>query len=45
LPLSAKRFDTRENTEPTFQPVLTVDYTTSCHQTNWDGYIKGRGEQ
>jgi hypothetical protein len=45
LPRSAKQFDTRENIDPTFQPTLTVDYTTSCHQTNWDGYIKGRGEQ
>ncbi len=43
LPISAKRFDTRENADPTFQPLLTVDYTTSCQQTIWDGKIKGLG--
>jgi len=30
FPMSAKRFDTRENAEPTFQPVLTVTYSSSC---------------
>ncbi len=43
FPISAKRFDTRENAEPTFQPLLTVDYRTSCQQTIWDGKIKGLG--
>lgn len=43
FPVSAKRFDTRENAEPTFQPLLTVDYTTSCQQIIWDGKIKGLG--
>lgn len=27
LPMTAKRFDTRENEEPSFQPVLRVEYT------------------
>jgi hypothetical protein len=37
FPMSAKRFDTRENAEPTFQPLLTVDYMTTCQQTISDG--------
>jgi len=45
LPISAKRFDSRENANPGFQPSLSVDYQTSCQQTIWNGYIKGRGEQ
>lgn len=27
FPMSAKRFDTRENVNPDFRPVLTIDYT------------------
>ena len=30
FPMSAKRFDTRENAEPTFQPLLTVTYSSFC---------------
>lgn len=30
FPMSAKRFDSRENVEPTFWPVLTVTYSSSC---------------
>ncbi|HEX4802677.1 MAG TPA: DNRLRE domain-containing protein [Myxococcaceae bacterium] len=36
---SAKRFDTRENTEPTFQPLLTVTYS-SCGAPGEAGAVR-----
>jgi|SRR5215471_4307036 len=48
FPMSAKQFDTRENTNPTFQPALTVGYTGGgCGEggaeTNWNGLVKQFG--
>ena len=48
FPLSAKRFDSRENTNPSFQPTLTVDYAGGCDdgcgaETIWNGRVKQFG--